>query len=75
MHVIRGEAKEVARLGEMVNMELPEYQDRIRHPRVCSVLRSCFEAESMINPLKDIDFNFFLLDNIEAILIIEWIVY
>lgn len=32
VHVIRGEAKEVSKLGEMLNMELPEFQDRIHHP-------------------------------------------
>jgi hypothetical protein len=32
VHVIRGEAKEVARLGNMMNMESPEYEGRIKHP-------------------------------------------
>ena len=32
VHVIRGEAKEVAILGNMMNMELPEYEGRIKHP-------------------------------------------
>jgi hypothetical protein len=31
VHVIRGEAEEVRRLGNMVNMELPEYEGRIHH--------------------------------------------
>jgi hypothetical protein len=32
VHVIRGDAKEVRKLGDMLNMEAPEYQDRIHHP-------------------------------------------
>jgi hypothetical protein len=41
VHVIRGEQQEVKRLGDMMNMELPEFQDRIQHPTRRVPLPSC----------------------------------